>query len=59
MEVWELKLLKKIMAWYNKKVEEALVMENRYRRLFESAKDEILILNVELSRIININPILI
>ncbi|WP_159916738.1 hypothetical protein [Flavobacterium urumqiense] len=47
------------MAWYNKKVEEALVMENRYRRLFESAKDEILILNVELSRIININPILI
>lgn len=59
MEVWELKLLKKIMAWYSKKVEEALVVENRFRRLFESAKDEILILNAELSRIIDINPILI
>lgn len=59
MEVWELKLLKKIMAWYSKKVEEELVMENRCRRLFESAKDKTLILNAELSRIIDINPILI
>lgn len=59
MEVWELKLLKKIMAWYSKKVEEALVVENRFRRLFESAKDKTLILNAELSRIIDINPILI
>ena len=29
-------------------------MENRYRRLFESAKDEILILDAELSRIIDL-----
>lgn len=43
----------------NKKAEEALLIENRYRRLFESAKDGILILNAESGRIIDVNPFLI
>jgi two-component system CheB/CheR fusion protein len=43
----------------NKKAEEALLMENRYRRLFESAKDGILILDAESGRIIDVNPFLI
>jgi two-component system CheB/CheR fusion protein len=42
-----------------KKAEEALLIENRYRRLFESAKDGILILNAESGRIIDVNPFLI
>lgn len=43
----------------SKKAEEALVMENRYRRLFESAKDGILILNEETGDIMDVNPYLI
>ena len=35
------------------------VSENRYRRLFESAKDGILILNAETGMIIDVNPYLI
>jgi two-component system CheB/CheR fusion protein len=42
----------------SKKAEEALVKENRYRRLFESAKDGILILN-ETGDIMDVNPYLI
>lgn len=42
-----------------KKAEEALLKENRYRRLFESAKDGILILNAESGRITDVNPFLI
>ena len=43
----------------SKKAEEALLMENRYRRLFESAKDGILILNEETGNIMDVNPYLI
>jgi PAS domain S-box-containing protein len=43
-----------------KRTEEALViLESRYRRLFESAKDGILILDAETGRIIDVNPFLI
>ena len=42
----------------SKKAEMALVMENRYRRLFESAKDGILILNEETGNIMDVNPYL-
>ena len=42
-----------------KKPEEALLIENRYRRLLESAKDGILILDAESGRIIDVNPFLI
>jgi two-component system CheB/CheR fusion protein len=38
------------------KAEETLLKENRYRRLFESAKDGILILNAETGNIIDVNP---
>nr|WP_314896133.1 PAS domain S-box protein [uncultured Flavobacterium sp.] len=34
-------------------------MENRYRRLFESAKDGILILNSETGMIMDVNPYLV
>jgi two-component system CheB/CheR fusion protein len=43
----------------SKKAEETLLKENRYRRLFESAKDGILILNAETGNIIDVNPFLI
>ncbi len=43
-----------------KRNEEALsILETRYRRLFESAKDGILILNAETGKIIDVNPFLI
>ena len=43
-----------------KRVEAALsASEVRYRRLFESAKDGILILNAETGRIVDVNPFLI
>jgi two-component system CheB/CheR fusion protein len=42
-----------------KKAEEALNYENRYLRLFESAKDGILILDAETAKIIDVNPFLI
>jgi PAS domain S-box-containing protein len=45
---------------YSKITEVALnLSEIRYRRLFESAKDGILILNAETGRIIDVNPFLI
>jgi two-component system CheB/CheR fusion protein len=43
----------------SKIAEEALNYENRYLRLFESAKDGILILNGETGKIIDVNPFLI
>lgn len=43
----------------SKKAEEALLLENRYRRLFESAKDGILILDADSGMIIDVNPFLI
>jgi two-component system CheB/CheR fusion protein len=43
----------------SKKAEEALLMENRYLHLFESAKDGILILDAETGCIIDVNPFLI
>jgi two-component system, chemotaxis family, CheB/CheR fusion protein len=42
-----------------KKAEESLIIENRYRRLFESAKDGILILNSETGMIMDVNPYLV
>jgi two-component system CheB/CheR fusion protein len=42
-----------------KQAEETLVSENRYRRLFESAKDGILIIDAESGKIIDVNPFLI
>jgi two-component system CheB/CheR fusion protein len=42
-----------------KKKQKKLLKENRYRRLFESAKDGILILNAETGNIIDVNPFLI
>ncbi|MHB9138051.1 MAG: PAS domain S-box protein [Victivallaceae bacterium] len=43
-----------------KQTEEALIVsETRYRRLFESAKDGILILNADTGKIIDVNPFLI
>lgn len=42
-----------------KKAEEALNYENRYLRLFESAKHGILILNAQTGKIIDVNPFLI
>ncbi|WP_218043736.1 PAS domain S-box protein [Flavobacterium gawalongense] len=42
-----------------KQAEESLKMENRYRRLFESAKDGILILNSETGMIMDVNPYLV
>lgn len=42
-----------------KQAEEALISENKYRRLFESAKDGILILDAETGKIIDVNPFLI
>ncbi len=43
-----------------KQTEEALtILETRYRRLFESAKDGILILNSKTGKIIDVNPFLI
>ncbi|MFH1195353.1 MAG: PAS domain S-box protein [bacterium] len=42
-----------------KRTEEALaVLETRYRRLFESAKDGVLILDAETGKIIDVNPFL-
>ena len=41
------------------KQDELQVMEKRYRRLFESAKDGILILNAENGKIVDVNPYLI
>jgi len=47
-----------IVAW--KQVEQALrASEMRYRRLFESAKDGILILDADTGRIVDVNPFLI
>ncbi|MFV8369377.1 chemotaxis protein CheB [Flavobacterium sp. LB2R40] len=42
-----------------KQAEESLKLENQYRRLFESAKDGILILNFESGKIIDVNPFLV
>ena len=42
-----------------KQAEIRMVNENRYRRLFESAKDGILILDAETGKIIDVNPFLI
>lgn len=43
-----------------KLAEDALnILETRYRRLFESAKDGILILNAESGKIVDVNPFLI
>ena len=42
-----------------KQAEESLKMENQYRRLFESAKDGILILNAETGMIMDVNPFLV
>jgi two-component system CheB/CheR fusion protein len=42
-----------------KQAEEALLSENRYRRLFESAKDGIIILDAQTGKIIDVNPFLI
>ncbi|MFH6971576.1 chemotaxis protein CheB [Flavobacterium petrolei] len=42
-----------------KKAEKSLKLENQYRRLFESAKDGILILNYETGKIIDVNPFLV
>lgn len=41
-----------------KLAEESLKMENQYRRLFESAKDGILILDFETGKIMDVNPFL-
>jgi len=41
------------------KKDELQVLEKRYRRLFESAKDGILILNAENGKIVDVNPYLI
>jgi two-component system CheB/CheR fusion protein len=38
---------------------ELMISENRYRRLFESAKDGILILDAETGKIVDVNPFLI
>jgi len=44
----------------SKRMKEALAAsETRYRRLFESAKDGILILDAETGRIMNVNPFLV
>jgi two-component system CheB/CheR fusion protein len=40
----------------SKKSRRNILKENRYRRLFESAKDGILILNAETGNIIDVNP---
>lgn len=42
-----------------KQAEESLRLENQYRRLFESAKDGILILNYDTGKIIDVNPFLV
>lgn len=43
-----------------KKIAEAIkVSETRYRRLFETAKDGILILNAKTGKIVDVNPFLI
>jgi len=43
-----------------KRAEDALnILETRYRRLFESAKDGILILDAETGKIVDVNPFLI
>lgn len=42
-----------------KQAEESLKIENQYRRLFESAKDGILILNFETGMIMDVNPFLV
>jgi len=43
-----------------KKIEEDLrASEMRYRRLFESAKDGIIILDAETGRIVDVNPFLV
>lgn len=48
------------LAFERKRVETALIdSETRYRRLFESAQDGILILNAETGQITDVNPFLI
>ena len=42
-----------------KQAEESLRLENQYHRLFESAKDGILILNFDTGKIIDVNPFLV
>jgi PAS domain S-box-containing protein len=44
---------------YKKSEEDLLASEIRYRRLFESAKDGILILDAETGKIVDVNPFLI
>ncbi len=45
---------------FSKKAETALIIsESRYRRLFESAKDGILILDAETGKIVDVNPFLV
>ena len=48
------------IAFRHKRAEEALQeSEKRYRRLFESAKDGILILNADTGKVVDVNPFLL
>ncbi|MBE0604595.1 MAG: PAS domain S-box protein, partial [Deltaproteobacteria bacterium] len=54
IELLEIKLLEK-----DKILDSLEVSEKRYRRLFESAKDGILILDVDTGKVIDVNPFMI
>jgi len=49
----------KDLAGYKRDLEKSTTSETRYRRLFESAKDGILILDAETGRIVDVNQFLI
>jgi len=59
----ELVIANKELAFQNaekaKRAEELITSETRYRRLFESAKDGIIILDAETGMIVDINPFLL